>query len=86
MTDAHCMEFDMTIVTKWASIATAAIVEISLGMPLPVPAFADPAQCRNSGQINSAKASRKSDFCCGYSYDHIVVGLRFRAKRQGARL
>ena len=42
MSDAHCMEFDMTIVTKWASIATAAIVEISLGMPLPVPAFADP--------------------------------------------
>ena len=32
----------MTIVTKWASIATAAIVGISLGMPLPVPAFADP--------------------------------------------
>jgi uncharacterized protein YodC (DUF2158 family) len=37
--DAHVMEFDMTIFTKWASIAT---IGISLGMPLLVPAFADP--------------------------------------------
>jgi uncharacterized protein YodC (DUF2158 family) len=42
MSDAYGMEFDMTIVTKRASIATAAIIGISLGMPLPVPAFADP--------------------------------------------
>jgi uncharacterized protein YodC (DUF2158 family) len=36
----HLMELDMTMVTKWASIAT---VGISLGLPLPVPAFASPA-------------------------------------------
>jgi uncharacterized protein YodC (DUF2158 family) len=35
------MEFDMTIVTKRASIATAVIIGISLGTPLPNPAFAD---------------------------------------------
>jgi uncharacterized protein YodC (DUF2158 family) len=42
MSDEHGMEFDMTIATKLASIVTAAIIGISLGMPLPVPAFADP--------------------------------------------
>jgi len=36
------MEFGTTIVTKRAWIATAAIIGISLGMPLPIPAFADP--------------------------------------------
>jgi uncharacterized protein YodC (DUF2158 family) len=42
MFDAHGMEFDMTIVTKLPSIVTAAIIGISLGMPQPVPALADP--------------------------------------------
>jgi uncharacterized protein YodC (DUF2158 family) len=42
MSDAHGMEFDMIIVTRLASIVTAAIIGISLGMPLPVPAFAAP--------------------------------------------
>jgi uncharacterized protein YodC (DUF2158 family) len=42
MSDAHVMEFDMTIVSKLASIATAAIIGTSLGIPLPVPASADP--------------------------------------------
>lgn len=42
MSDVHGMEFDMTIVMKWASIAATAAVGISLGMPLSVPAFADP--------------------------------------------
>jgi uncharacterized protein YodC (DUF2158 family) len=42
MFDVHRTEFDMMIVTKRASIATTAIIGIWLGMPLPVPAFADP--------------------------------------------
>jgi uncharacterized protein YodC (DUF2158 family) len=42
MFDAHNMEFDMIIATDRASIATAVILGIVLGMPLSVPAVSDP--------------------------------------------
>jgi uncharacterized protein YodC (DUF2158 family) len=42
MSDAQSEELYMTIASKRASIVTAAIIGILLGVPLSVPSFADP--------------------------------------------
>jgi hypothetical protein len=66
--DAHVMEFDMTIVTKWASIAT---VGISLGMPLLVPSFADPV---SSSTVIPSRA--RIHFSLATLFDCVPEGLR----------
>jgi uncharacterized protein YodC (DUF2158 family) len=59
--DEHGMEFDMTIATKLAPIVTAAIVGISLGMPLPVPAFADPVSSGTSLPSQAPASFQRGD-------------------------
>jgi uncharacterized protein YodC (DUF2158 family) len=61
MSDAHGMEFDMTIVTKLASIVTAAIIGISPGTPLPVPAFADPVSSSTTLPGHAPATFRRGD-------------------------
>jgi uncharacterized protein YodC (DUF2158 family) len=53
--------FDMTIVSKLASIVTAAIIGISLGRPLPVQAFADPVSSSTSPPIGAPAPFRRGD-------------------------
>jgi len=51
----------MTIVTKRASIATAAMIWISFGVPLPVLAFADPVPSSTVMQSQAPASFQRGD-------------------------